>query len=95
MISHGDTPADANAFKSITFSGSAVNFHSETTALGTYSSGETPCNFYFADGTNQDVAAGRVWITFDCPEVTSETSRCELGDSYVIFENCTGAEEEE
>jgi len=75
--------------------GGTVAYSSPDTAAETYSTAETPCNFYFGEGTNQDVAAGRVWMTFNCPELVRDTSKCELGDSYVIFENCGGNEEEE
>ena len=72
-----------------------VGFHSSTTALEVYASSGTGCNFYFADDSNQDVAAGRVWLTFNCPEIVQSMSKCELGDSYAIFENCTGTAEED
>jgi hypothetical protein len=71
-----------------------VSFHSATTVLEVYSSNE-PCNFFFADESNQDVAAGRVWLSFNCPVIQQGSSLCEIGDSYAIFENCTGTEEED
>lgn len=62
---------------------------------------EAPCNFYMTK-PNQGVAAGRVWLAFDCPAVQVDAqSVCQLGNppsgiyNYLIFENCGGAEEEE
>jgi hypothetical protein len=73
-----------------------VSFSSPTTAGENYSTeAEAPCNFFYTDKTNQDVAAGRAWLTFNCPSITNGSSKCELGDSYVILENCTGTAEEE
>jgi hypothetical protein len=71
-----------------------VTFHSATT-VDVYSSSGAACNFFFADESNQDVAAGRVWLSFNCPLIVDGSSQCELGDSYAIFENCTGTAEED
>jgi hypothetical protein len=47
----------------------------------------TPCDFYFTDGTGQGVAAGKIWVSFNCPIVIAETSTCAMS-GYAIFENC-------
>jgi hypothetical protein len=73
-----------------------VTFASANTAQNTYSStSEAPCNFWFYADTNQDVAAGRVWLTFECGAITQDQSTCALDTSYAIFENCTGVAEED
>ena len=47
------------------------------------------CNFYFTS-KNEGVALGQVWVTFDCPMLTSEPSMstCNLTQGFAIFENC-------
>lgn len=55
------------------------------------------CNFYFEEGTKQTVASGRIWVTFDCPALSSGMSTCPIKVGYAIFENCltVSTEEEE
>lgn len=46
------------------------------------------CKFYFAKDSKQTVASGRVWLTFECPGVSSGMSTCPVKVGYAIFENC-------
>lgn len=46
------------------------------------------CNFYFEEGTKETVDAGRIWVSFDCPGITSGMSTCTLKAGFAIFENC-------
>ncbi|MEJ7727850.1 MAG: hypothetical protein WKG00_01400 [Polyangiaceae bacterium] len=73
----------------------AVTFASANTAGNTYgSTPDAPCDFWFFEDTNQDVAAGRAWLTFSCGAIVlDENSTCQLSTSYAIFENCAGAAE--
>ena len=73
----------------------SVGYAGGVETSNTYSSkADTPCNFYFTTG-QQGVAAGRVWMAFDCPKIVSGQSTCELVTSYVIFENCDKGDAEE
>jgi hypothetical protein len=79
---------DSSATKEAPAKG-AVSFNSLKTA-GAYSSSEaTPCDFFFAPGTGEGVASGRIWVAFSCPKVDDAMSTCSLAESFVIFENCT------
>lgn len=49
---------------------------------------DNPCNFYFIP-PKQGIASGRVWASFKCPRIEAEGSVCEIGQGYVIFENCS------
>ena len=72
-----------------------VSFASANTAGNVYGTQETPCDFWFYEDSNEDVDAGRVWMAFSCSAIVSAGSTCQLSTSYVIFENCTGAAEED
>ena len=79
---------DSSATKMAPAPGSAV-FASKDTA-GAYSSeSDTPCAFYFTQGTSQGVASGKIWVTFSCPKVVGGMSTCAIDESFAIFENCT------
>lgn len=74
-----------------------ISFASANTAGNVYgTSSEAPCDFWFFEGTNQDVASGRVWLTFSCGAIAvGSGSTCQLNTSYAIFENCGGTPEED
>jgi hypothetical protein len=65
-------------------------YASQATAGDAYSSTPaSPCDFYFIPGSGEAVAAGKVWLAFNCPAVTSEMSTCEILQGYALFENCS------
>lgn len=78
-------PKDASPDKPA--SGQAV-FASVKTAGEGYQS-LAPCNFYFQPDTQEGVEPGKIWVAFNCPEVVSGQSKCEIKQGYAIFENCT------
>lgn len=51
------------------------------------------CNFYFVE--DQLVDSGKVWATFQCPEVVAGESQCGVQVGYIAFENCIGTSTEE
>src|SRR5262249_31752776 len=72
-----------------------VSFADSDTAGNAYVSDSTaPCNFYFVN-SQQTVAAGRVWVSFNCPTVLNGADKCAIGESYALFEDCEGGAEEE
>jgi len=79
---------DSTATKMAPALGSA-SFASKFTA-GSFSSAlDTPCAFYFTQGTSQGVASGKIWVAFTCAKVEDGMSTCEITESFAIFENCT------
>jgi hypothetical protein len=44
------------------------------------------CNFYIEG--KEGVAAGKIWVSFSCDEVSFGMSSCPLKQGYAIFENC-------
>ncbi|MRG98124.1 hypothetical protein [Polyangium spumosum] len=64
----------------------ALSFFSDRTAGDAFSSSQ--CNFYFKEGTGQGVAAGKLWVSFACPEVVESQNKCGITESHVIIENC-------
>lgn len=55
------------------------------------SSSATPCVFQFAPNSEQSVAAGRIFVQFDCSKLVSAASAMETCSSrygYVLVENC-------
>jgi hypothetical protein len=66
--------------------GSVSYRHAVETAGVPYSS--SMCNFYFADGTGQGVQPGTVWVSFDCPTVSSAPNDCTIPDGVAAFEQC-------
>ena len=79
---------DSSATKMVPAMGSAV-FNGKNTGNAYKSTSEDQCAFYFAQGTGQGVASGKIWVSFACPKVVGGMSTCELAESYAIFENCT------
>jgi hypothetical protein len=65
----------------------SVSYESEKTVVLYQSSN---CQFYFVPGTNETVAPGRIWVAFQCAEVTNgpTMSSCPLSESYAVFEEC-------
>ena len=68
-----DAPAAGAATISAPWSGSAY-------------SGD--CNFYFEEGTDQTVASGKIWVSFNCPGLQSNMSTCPLKQGFAVFQNC-------
>ena len=68
-----------------------VAFLSAETAGNQYSApSETPCQFWFQQGTPQSVGAGKVWLTFQCPQVIDGNgNQCRITESFALFENCS------
>jgi hypothetical protein len=48
------------------------------------------CSFYFSPGTQEGVAAGKIWGVFSCAGIldSGTMSACAVGTSYFAFENC-------
>jgi hypothetical protein len=65
----------------------SVAYESDAT-VSLYTS--SACNFYFVTTSPESVAAGKIWVAFTCPSITSASvgSTCSLGESYAVFENC-------
>ena len=68
--------------------GSAVFVSSETVKPYT-STPAQPCEFFFT--ANEEVASGRLWLSFRCPlvENASTASSCALHDSVLAVQNCS------
>lgn len=79
---------DSSATKEAPAKGT-VSFGSTKTANAYTSTSESPCDFYFLPNTGEGVASGRIWVAFSCPKVVDKMSTCSMGESFVIFENCT------
>jgi hypothetical protein len=48
-----------------------------------------PCIFYFIPDSGEGVAAGKIWVAFECPKMLIDTSTgCGIRQGYAIFENC-------
>lgn len=47
------------------------------------------CNFYF-ESEKQEVAAGRAWVSFECPAIQhlSTRSTCKITHGVILLENC-------
>jgi hypothetical protein len=94
------TRADSLTISIPSISASATQAAPATGKVG-YSSAETagnqyapptdmPCQFYFQPGTPQSVAAGKLWVTFQCPQVIDGNgNQCRITESVALFENCT------
>ena len=66
-----------------------MSYKSDTTQNLYESPADTPCVFWF--GTpKQQIAAGRVWMEFECDQVkyASSNSVCSIGEGVVAFQNC-------
>lgn len=79
---------DSSATKMAPATGTVV-FSSKNSGNAYKSESDTPCVFYFAQGTSQGVASGKIWVSFSCPKVVGGMSTCEMTESFAIFENCT------
>lgn len=68
----------------------AATFASVKTAGQPFSSGTTPCNFYFTPGAGQTVSSGQIWLTFDCPEVIlgGEGQSCRISQGFLAVDRC-------
>jgi hypothetical protein len=64
-----------------------LSYASSDTGGDTYSS--SSCNFWLGSD-DQTVAAGKVWLSFQCDAVGSEGNTCEIFEGYLAVENCTG-----
>ena len=79
---------DSSATKMAPAPGTA-SFSSKNSGGAYRSDTGSPCAFYFAPGTSEGVASGKIWVSFSCPVVVAGMSTCELAESFAIFENCT------
>jgi len=66
-----------------------VGYVSPTTADTFTSPAASPCNFYFLDGTKESIAAGAIWVAFECPQIADPNNICALS-GYAKFQNCDG-----
>jgi hypothetical protein len=64
----------------------SVEFAAPQTNGATYTG--HACDFYFVADTGEGVAAGKVWIAFDCQSVSGSGSTCSLAQSIALFEDC-------
>lgn len=67
-----------------------IAYRSAQTAATYTSPDATPCEFYFV-GDSQEVAEGRVWMTFNCPivEDVGGNSSCGIQQGTIAFQNCS------
>lgn len=72
-----------------------VGYISSTTGDPFKSTSESPCDFFFVPDTDEGIGAGKIWVAFRCPVVTADMASCAINQSYVKFENCEGATDEE
>lgn len=53
------------------------------------SDGMSPCIFWFVPETREGIGPGQVWLAFECPKMTIDTSNaCKIQNGFAIFENC-------
>ncbi len=66
----------------------SVTYQTQKTVKPYTSPQDTPCEFWFAN--SQEVAAGRMWAQFRCPEIEDAGTNtvCALGESTVALQNC-------
>lgn len=70
-----------------------ASFLSKATLEPFISPNEEPCRFWFASG-KQQVAAGRLWVSFHCPVITNGGRECGLGQAppqvpaTIAVQNC-------
>jgi len=67
----------------------AVSYRSVDTIQLYSSPGDAPCEFYFSGA--QEIAAGRVWMQFSCPQVANAGtgSSCAIATgSTIAMQNC-------
>jgi hypothetical protein len=82
-----EIPSITKNAKQATPAKGVVAYASEIT-VDTYQPNMTPCDFFFMDGTGEGVAAGKIWVAFNCPEVIGEMSTCAMSGA-ALFENCS------
>jgi hypothetical protein len=65
----------------------SVAYESDATADNAY---EGDCIFYFDSGMGSapPIAAGRIWVAFQCPMLQSQMSICPITQGYAVFEDC-------
>jgi len=66
----------------------AVAYQSAETAVTFYSHPEAACLFYVEEGSKEEVSDGRVWVTFECPDMAAGMQACQIDQSYLAFQNC-------
>jgi hypothetical protein len=84
-------PSISKSAKETTPAPGSMLYSSEVTGGDGFQPPEgVPCNFYFVDGTQEGVAAGKIWVAFKCPEIIGDggTQTCQISQGYAIFENC-------
>jgi len=67
----------------------AVSYRSVDTIQLYSSPGDAPCEFYFEN--DQEIAAGRVWMQFECPQIANAgtSSSCAISvGSTIAMQNC-------
>jgi len=63
-------------------------FVSANTQDGFASPAETPCEFWFEEGTDQGIQPGEAWFSFRCAVMESEGRLCQIQQGFAAFENC-------
>jgi hypothetical protein len=63
-----------------------IGYSSVNTAGNVYGG---KCNYYFTPNTDETVASGRIWVSFQCPALQQGMSTCPIQQGYAIFENCS------
>jgi hypothetical protein len=56
------------------------------------------CMYYFVPGSSgmgsaPPVAAGRIWVAFQCPSLQSGMTMCPITQGYAVFEDCLTTQE--
>ncbi len=65
----------------------SISYESAATADNAFGGS---CNFYFDGGMGSapPVAAGRIWVAFQCPSLQSGMTMCSVNQGYAVFEDC-------
>lgn len=67
----------------------SVSFSSAKTSGITFTSTtEDQCLFWFDPESDQGVDAGKIWVVFECPAVTSGQYTCEIRRGALAFDGC-------
>jgi hypothetical protein len=66
----------------------SVSYRTVSTVSKYTSPPETPCNFWVTP--SQEVAAGRIWAQFECPQILNLSAGrgCAIGSSTIAMQNC-------
>jgi hypothetical protein len=64
-----------------------LGYRSDVTAVIYNSTSAKPCKFFFSPQQAKELAPGRIWVQYLCPEIESEGFGCEVNGTLAM-ENC-------